>query len=419
MVAIDYKDAQTNISWVYLAKIFAFVLKENKAFIEAARKDLEEEFVNTISSTNVWKFFTEENLLYFQCVETILSKGFQDNEFINYDDQTAQQSATQLSQNRKRSRDKVSTIPKPHGNLRMTTRRVVNYVCRAPIHNKGIFYLQTITILKALFKIWPNLEFFLPTIFQLSRFLERTKHKTKNRPAADVNMREMKIKAENTRGDRVYSAMRRTWHGNLLKFPSLRDINQILSSWRNEEKAKQTTIESFSVEHSYHMERLREDISGWKNIIENNIWPGVWNAGDSLLKDTHRESIVRISNSAIGAGINPKHSENGKQRQNRITTLKNDSSYTVKKLKQMCADANVIYVGKANRIGLIIALADKEFSTTEPISPSTGIHVLSTRAAAVILQLMPSYLECVVVYILREIWMPWVCICLCVSPLRL
>ena len=366
MVAIDYKDAQTNISWVHLAKIFAFVVKENKAFMDAARKDLEEDLAHKLSSTNVWKFFSEENPLYFECVGKVLSKGFQDNQFINCDDR----STTQSSQNSKRNPNNLTKFPKPHGNLLMTKRRVVNYICRAPTHNKGIYHLQTIVILKRLFEIWPNLEFLLQTLFQLSRYLERTKTKTKMRgPAPPILLSEMERKAKETKSDIIYSAMRRTWHGNLLKFPSLRDIDQILSSWRNEEKEKQTTIESFSKEHSYHMERLKEDISGFGNTIEYNIWPKMWNTDGYLLTDAHRDSIVRMGNSEI-----TEHNKNDKQKQNRIRELKTDKSFTLQKLKEMCAAANVTCDGKPSRDDLIKALAEKEFYVPKRATALTGIN---------------------------------------------
>jgi DNA-binding transcriptional MerR regulator len=187
---------------------------------------------------------------------------------------------------------------------------------------------------------------------------------------------EMATRAKKTKSDIIYSAMRRTWHGNLLKFPSLRDIEQILSSWRNEEKEKQTTIESFSEEHSYHMERLTEDISGFENTIEYNVWPNVWNTDDYLLTEAHRESIVRIGNSEKGASIITEHNKNDKQQHNRIQELKSDKSLTLKKLKAICAAENVTCDGKQSRIGLIRALSAKEFCVPKRASASalTGIN---------------------------------------------
>jgi hypothetical protein len=56
MVAHDFRDAQqqASISWVHLAKIFAFVLKDNDAFMEAVKLDLEENYAKTLVKTNVW-----------------------------------------------------------------------------------------------------------------------------------------------------------------------------------------------------------------------------------------------------------------------------------------------------------------------------------------------------------------------------
>jgi len=376
MVAMDYKDShkQTNISWVHLAKLFAFILKENRDFMKATLMDLEEDLVHTIASTNVWKYFAEENRLYFQCVEKILSRGFQDNPFIICHDQ----STIRISPTSKRSgnsSDNSTTISKINGNSLMTTRRVVNYVCRAPINNKGIHYLQTIVILKAIFEIWPNLEIRLQNLFQTSDFLEGNK-KRKKKPVGDVAMREMETTAKRTRSDKIYAALRRTWHGNLVKYPSLRDIEQILSCWRNEEKMKQKGIESFSVEHAYHMERLHEDISAW-HIYENDVWVNLWNRSD-WLSDMNRQSIAQIGNSEPGTRITSKTIVYDKE--TRIETLTKDKSLNVSRLKEMCAAANATYNGRASRKVLIKALSDKEYPNCTSTGIKTNIYSSSEKS---------------------------------------
>ena len=354
MVAHDFRDAQQQayISWVHLAKIFAFVLKEDDIFMEAAAKDLDEKFVHTLVNTNVWKYFhSEENANYFAYVGKIHSQGVQDNQFITYNDQPRTQKGPQSTWDGGEGNPDITSEEKSAPNeatLLVTQRRVVHYVCRASIKNQGIQFLQTVVILQALFGIWPALESHLPTLF--SEYIGANKEK-KNPQEMEAGPKQIKTK-------RIYVALLRTWHGNLLKFPTLIYLKTTLAKWRNEEKAKSTAIESFSSQHSYHMERLRDDISAWY-IYENNIWPFVWKA--SYLKEGHRETIRRLVNAQPVSTITDESEEYRKKK--RIQSMMKDKLYTVQKLKDMCSSTNAPYRTKDSRQSLIEAFLDKEHAT--------------------------------------------------------
>jgi hypothetical protein len=365
MVAHDFRDAQqqASISWVHLAKIFAFVLKKDKAFMTAVFSDLEEKYVKTLVKTKVWVYFlAEENAKYFAYVEKIHSRGVQDNQFISPNDQSRPQPVPQSTRdgksgNRDDTREEKSVPNKE--SLLVKQRRLVNYVCRASTQNLGIQFLQTVVILQELFQIWPALESHLPHLLDEHHGAIKKK----------INPLEMEARTEQTKSARILAALRRTWHGNLLKFPSLIHLKNTLAKWRKEEEAKGISIESFSSQHSYHMERLREAISAW-HIYENTIWPFMW----GLLTEIHRNSIEQLVKKEHVGAVTIESEDDRKQK--RIEALDKDKLLTVRKLKTMCDSANAIYKVKSSRKGLIQALVDKEYSVNNATTGTTSYNLL-------------------------------------------
>jgi hypothetical protein len=368
MVAHDFRDAQqqASISWVHLAKIFAFVLKENDAFMEAVKLDLEENYAKTLVKTNVWAFFlAKENADFFAYVEKIHSRGVQDNQFVSCNDQSRPQIVPQSTRDgEKENLDETreaKTVPCKEA-LLVKQRRLVTYVCRSSIQNQGIQLLQTIVILQELFKVWPALEIRLQDVFD--EHIDANKKKT---TPYEMESR-ARTKQPNTR--RILDALKRTWHGNLLKFPHLKYLKSTLAKWRTEETAKGMPIESFSSQHSYHMERLREEISAWY-IYENSIWPLVWRASN-LLTETHRKSIERLVREHVGT-VTTKPEADSKQE--RIQAMTNDKSLTVKKLKEMCASSRVPLKAKSTRKGLIEALVDESYPVEKKKKGTTSYNL--------------------------------------------
>ena len=252
--------------------------------MEAVMPDLEEKYVKTQVKTNFLAYFlTEENANYFAYVGKIHFRGVQDNQFISCNDRSRTQIVPQSTNDGGKGNWDNTRVEKSVPNkesLLVQQRRLVNYVCRASIQKLGIQFLRTVVILQALFEVWPALESYLPKLFDDN--LGANKKKT--------NPHEMKASKMQTKTARILSALRRTWHGNLLRFPHLTYLKNTLAKWRNEEAAYGIPDESFSDQHSYHMQRLRDEISA-RHIYENTIWPFVWRCIENQLNDLSKRNM--------------------------------------------------------------------------------------------------------------------------------
>jgi hypothetical protein len=105
--------------------------------------------------------------------------------------------------------------------LLVKQRRLVTYVCRSSIQNQGIQLLQTIVLLQELFKVWPELELHLQNVFD--------EHIDANKKKTTPHEMESRTRTKQPNTARILAALKRTWHGNLLKFPHLKYLKSTIT----------------------------------------------------------------------------------------------------------------------------------------------------------------------------------------------